>query len=281
MTAIRSVCAAASILWCWCLTPLPGFSQVGIGPGVGTGDITFHSTYWVDILISPSSTTGTTSIPQSPGELSHEVFAPGGSEHALMRMSWDNTSTQANAFIPLSITLTGATRLELVPSPPNPAHHAATITGTFSVDFTLDGSGLSTVFPARSYSLLSYVNPAPGSPSGAGFEAHWDYTDVGFGPLGGLGSQHISYTAPSGFGTLATLSSAPVTITVPPMHTTLRMSGYFTLSAESDDFLGGPPPFDTMIAIVPEPGTLLMACIGVVALWGYRRRMLGTRFVAH
>lgn len=275
MTAVRSVSAAASIFCCWCLTPLPALAQMGIGPGVGTGDITFHSTYWVDILISPSFTTGTTSIPPSPGELSHEVLAPGGSEHALMRMSWNNTSTQANAFIPLSSTLTGATRLELVPSPPNPAHHAATITGTFSVDFTLDGSGLSTTFPARNYSLLSYVNPAPGSPSAASFEAHWDYTDVGFGPVGGLGSQHISYAAPAGFGVLSTVSSSPVSFTVPPSHTTLRMSGYFTLSAESDDFLGGSPPFDTLIAIVPEPNTLLLASIGFVALWGYRRRRLG------
>jgi hypothetical protein len=237
--------------------------RAAIISGAGSGDITFHSTFFPDLTILPSNTTGTVAIPQWGGALSHEATAPGGLVHSYMRMSWDYTPTTTDVFIVGPASPATLTRLELSPSPPVPVHHAATMTGSFEILYTLDAAGLpGVVLPAESYQVVSYVSPLAGSPAGASFDAHWDYTDVGFGLLG---SQDIHYIAPTGLGVLATVSSLPLFIAVPAGHTTLKVSGFFKLAAASDDFLGGPPPFDTMIGIIHEPGGLSLLASGIVA----------------
>lgn len=234
--------------------------QAAIISGVGSGDITFHSSHFLDGSIAPSFTTGTVGIPASPGALTHEVFAPGGAVHSFMSLSWLYSALGPNAFIDNPTLVPKTTRLELVPSPPVPVHHTATMTGSFDIIFTLDGGGLpATLLPAQIYHIFSYVSPLLGSPAAASFDAHWDYTDVGFGPLG---SQLIHYDAPAGLGVVSTVSSLPLLIAVPAGHTTLEVSGFFKLSAASDDFMGGPPPFDTLIAVIPEPTTLTLALLG-------------------
>jgi hypothetical protein len=51
----------------------------------------------------------------------------------------------------------------------------------------------------------------------------------------------------------------------------LKVSGFFKLTADSDDFYGeGYLPFDTMIAVIPEPATLSLLGLGGLAL--IRRR---------
>ena len=144
------------------------------------------------------------------------------------------------------------------------------MTGSFEILYTLDGAGLpGMVLPARTYQVFSYVSPIPGSLAAASFDAHWDYTDVGFGPLG---SQVIHYDAPDGLGVLASVGSLPLFISIPAGHTTLKVSGFFKLTAASDDATGGPPPFDTLIGIVPEPTSLSLLLVGIAALAFVRRK---------
>jgi len=250
-------------------------AQAAIISGAGTGDITFHSTFYADGVIAPSHTTGTVGIPASPGALTHEVFAPLGVEHAYMKMSWDFSASDPDVFIPGPTGIPDTTRLELVPAPSPGAHHAATMTGSFEILYTLDAAGLPTVtLPAQTYAIVSYVSPIPLSPAAASFDALWDYTDVGFGPLG---PQVIHYDAPIGLGIVSPVASLPLTITVPAGHTTLKVSGFFKLSADSDDFMGGPPPFDTLIAVIPEPGSLVLAVLGTLALGGLAAHRPGRR----
>jgi hypothetical protein len=246
--------------------------------GAGTGDITFHSSLFADALIFPSNTTGPAVMPELPGPLlSLECFAPGGAEHAYMEMGWDFSASEPRVIIPTPGVPATTTRLELVPSPPASAHHSATMTGTFEIIYTLDAAGLpATVVPGQTYQVHSYVSPIPGSPAAASFVAHWEYEDVGVGPgFGVLGTQDIAFAAPVGLGVVTPVSSLPLAIAVPAGHTTLKVSGFFMLSAESDDFLGELPPFDTLIAIVPEPATFALATCGGLALVAaalYRRR---------
>lgn len=246
----------------------PSHSVAAIVGGSGTGAITFHSTFFADGAIMPSHTTG---VVPFPGTLTHEAFAPGGAEHSYMKMAWGFSSTDANVFIPGPTSMADATRLELVPSPPNPVHHAATMTGTFEITYDLDATGFTTTIPARSYTILSHLSTIPGSPAAAGFEAHWDYTDVGHGLLG---SQDIDFDASPGFGTVTTVASLPLVISIPAGHTALKVSGFFKLSAASDDFLGAAPPYDTLIALIPEPSGFILATVSGAALIVLRRRRL-------
>ena len=232
--------------------------------GAGAGDITFHSTFFADALIAPSFTTGAVAIPPSPGALVHDVSAPGGAEHSYMAMSWTFSASDPDAFIPAPTGLPTTTRLEVFPLGPAPTHHAATMTGSFDITYALDPAGLpATLVPAQIYQIISYVSPIPGSPASASFDAHWDYTDVGFGLLG---SQDIHYDAPIGLGVVSPVASLPLLIGIPAGHPTLKVTGFFKLTADSDDITGGPPPFDTMIAVVPEPNALALASFGAIGV---------------
>jgi hypothetical protein len=92
--------------------------------------------------------------------------------------------------------------------------------------------------------------------------AHWEYEDVGFGILG---TQDIAFAAPVGLGVETDVFSAPLPIFVPAGHLEMKVTGFFKLAAESDDFMGGDPPFDTLIALVPEPATFGLATCGALA----------------
>jgi hypothetical protein len=245
-------------------------ANAGVTGGAGIGDITYHN---ADFF---TDTTGPAVIPLYAGKLDHEVWAPGGAEHSYMAMTWDNAPPN-----PLDVFITpmaypDTTKLDMMPG--FTGHHHATMTGTFSVTYTLDGAGLPSVtLPARSYTIWSYIDPYtdPYVPplfrtSSASFEAHWDYTDVDASTL--LGSQDIVYTAPLGLTVIGTASSDPLTISIPAGNTQLKVSGYFRLTADSDDpTIFNPVPYDTLIAVVPEPATLSLLALGALAFFRRRR----------
>lgn len=89
----------------------PSLSDAAILSGVGTGDITFHSSLFADI------SSGTLPIPQSTGALTYDAMAPGGVEHGYMEMSWDfdnYSSWLTDVFVrPAAYPFT--TKLEVIP----------------------------------------------------------------------------------------------------------------------------------------------------------------------
>lgn len=259
-------CLVGGTLW---LVLATSRSDAAVTGAFGTGDITFHSTFFTDASITPSNSTGTVVF---PGSLSHDALAPGGAEHSFMAMNWTFSSTDAHVSIPGPTSLADTTRLELIPSPPVPVHHAATMTASFDMFYTLDGAGLpTTTLPGQVYQVFSYISPLPGSLAAASFDAHWDYTDVDVS--GFLGSQDIHYVAPIGLGVTNTVASLPLIIMVPAGHTTLEVSGYFKLSADSDDGTGGPPfPFDTLIGVIPEPSSFVLLGLGAIGFFVAARR---------
>jgi PEP-CTERM motif len=228
-------------------------------PAAGVFQLEIAGPLWGVVGAIPSGTV----MPRYPGSLGLLSGDPlFGTTTGFLSTSWDFSATTPSVFIPNSPPASSTTFLsQTIPPPPLPGPEPglATFHADFEATFSLDAGGLSAHSIGIGYQLFMIVDGL------VAFDAVIDYTSSTAGLVESL-AIHFSRTTPGGF--ITTVSDTGSLPDLPGLST-LTLSGYFQLKV--DDEPGGSST-EIDVHRVPEPSTLLLACLGIVTGLGFWRR---------
>ncbi len=212
------------------------------------------------------ASTAAAPIPSHPGsQILGPVPGPPGN-FAAFAQTWDFSSPQTFVYLQHS-SFTGFVTEVVQDADATPAAGLATVSSTFTLDFTIGAAGLPASVQWSAFAFGGLIGPAGGY---AEFDASIDFASSVLGPLGGI-SLLFATAAPGSIS--SGISGSHALPPLPPLSI-LTVSGTFALKVDDNPGDGLVTEFGAIP--IPEPSTLTLLGTVIVAFPSWRHRRPGS-----